>query len=226
MIQSLPYLFIRVSVMMASALVLSACQTTSKPVAKPEIEWLGDTDFFSEKLALASTQNVWRYAAKVGVTTPRAKEQANMVWHFSDQANNVRLFGPLGAGAVRLEFDRLGVVLSDQKGVLHRGNSAEELLTRIVGWPIPIDALRYWLFALPNPEEPYRYQLDAAGYVSVLEQQGWQIEYSAYKDYGGNGVSDETSVAKHRLPRKLIASKQLEDQQVVVVKLITKSWKW
>ena len=64
---------------------------------------------------------VWRYSAKVGISTPVAREQANLVWQFADQSNQVRLFGPLGVGAIKIEFDQYGVVLSDNRSVLHRG---------------------------------------------------------------------------------------------------------
>lgn len=201
--------------------MLSACQTVPKTGVE-QAQWQTDADYFKGQVTNTASLNTWNYSAKVGVTTPRAKEQANLVWRFSDQAHSVRLFGPLGVGAIRIEFDRFGVVLSDNKGVLHRGRSAEELLTRIVGWPIPIDALNYWLFALPKPDQPFRYQLDDAGQVSVLEQQGWSIQYSNYKPYGADQV----------LPRKLVATKQLVDPQqpgdqgAVVVKLITKGWQW
>jgi len=121
--------------------------------------------------------------------------------------------------------------LSDNKGVLHRGSNAEELLTRVVGWPIPVDALSHWLFALPYSDQPYRFQLDEEGHVAVLEQQGWSIEYSHYKDYGFSDTGSEQlthsdSSEKRKLPRKLIATKQLADQQQIVVRLNTKSWKW
>jgi outer membrane lipoprotein LolB len=196
---------------------LTACQTLPNPKSDGDRpQWRSDSDVFAASLKQVSALNTWHYSAKVGVTTPRGKEQANLVWRFADQASNVRLFGPLGAGAVRIEFDDYGVVLSDSKGVLHRGDSAEELLTRIVGWPIPIDALSYWLFVLPNPDVSYRYQLNADGDVSVLEQLGWSIHYSAYRPYQDG----------RRLPRKIVATKQLENRHQVVVKLITKSWKW
>jgi len=201
--------------------ILAGCQTVPTPSNQTEVRWLSDRGYFQEQVKKVADLDSWQYSAKVGVTTNEAREQANMVWHFSDEASNVRLFGPLGVGAIRIEFDQFGVVLSDNKGVLHRGNNVEELLTRIVGWPIPIDALSYWLFAVPDPINSYRYQLNEGGYVSVLEQQGWSIEYSNYKDYSGGSLSANSRF----LPRKLVAKKDVAGQGQVVVKLITKSWK-
>ena len=217
--------------MIACSLTLAACQTVSTPKPDQEAQWLSDKDHFKGQAGQLALLGNWHLSAKVGVATPERKETANLVWQFSDQANSVRLFGPLGVGAIRIEFDRSGVVLSDNKGVLHRGTNAEELLTKVVGWPIPVDALSHWLFAVPHPDLPYRFQLDDEGHVSAPEQQGWSIEYSDYKDYGysesnTSRVSVPSSPEKQKLPRKLIATKQLGDQEQVVVRLITKSWKW
>jgi len=168
----------------------------------------------------------WRYSAKVGISTPEAREQANLVWQFADQANQVRLFGPLGVGAIKIDFDQYGVVLSDSRRVLHRGDSAEALMKEIVGWPIPIDALSYWLFALPLPDKAFQYQDNESGALRKLRQLGWEIEYTAYKQYVLN--ESQSPIEERRqeyLPSKIIASKEDENGGLVVVKLITKGWR-
>lgn len=198
-------------------LLLSACQHFEPQ--QQESDWLTDETVFMQRRADFESQLAWQYSAKVGVVTNQVQEQANIIWNFSDQANSVRLFGPLGVGQVILEFDQYGVQLSDSKGVLHRGlesegMSAEKLLADITQLPIPIDALTYWLFVLPDPEHVYSYQQDEQGNVIGLKQLGWQIQFSDYRDYAGN-----------LLPRRLTA---IRDNQAdpVTVKLITKGWQW
>lgn len=200
---------------------LSACQSLPQPTeTDSKVNWLNGADFFEQRSRQAQQQVAWRYSAKVGISAPELREQANLVWTYRDQANDVRLFGPLGIGAVKLQFDEFGVVLSDNKGLLHRGRNAEQLLTRIVGWPIPIEALRSWIFVLPDNGSAFRYQLDENQQVMVLEQLGWSIEYSSYREYGGR-----------LMPRKIVARKILPPQNAspnteqIVVKLITKNWK-
>ncbi len=218
---------------------LAACQTLpDAPVdSSSEAGWQRDIDSFmrAHEAAYQSYDSlpVWRYSAKVGISTPVAREQANLVWQFADQSNQVRLFGPLGVGAIKIEFDQYGVVLSDNRSVLHRGDSAEELVTKIVGWPIPIDALVYWMFALPLPDKAFEYQQDDAGNLSKLRQLGWSIEYSSYKQYSlgarqtSVGESSIGPVAESQigfLPRKIVATKTDQNGGLIVVKLITKGW--
>lgn len=193
--------------------MLAGCQHKPQVDSNSSSAWHSGHEYSSHDEAIHKRPQ-WRYSAKVGITTDNSQEQANLVWQFKDQANSVRLFGPLGAGAIKIEFDQYGVRLSDSKGELYEGDNAEHLLKRITGWSIPVDTLRYWLFAQPAPDAVFRYQLDSEGDVSTLEQAGWTIHYGDYRDYGAHA----------KLPRKLTATK-LGDLEISV-KLITKAWKF
>ncbi len=201
------------------AVFLSACQTPKKLVGVGAERWLSNPAVFKDGYQMHSQLSNWRYSAKIGVVTPEESSQANMVWQFDDSAetnNVVRLFGPLGVGAIKIEFDERGVQLSDKKGILHQGDSAEALLHRIVGWPIPVDALQYWLFSLPQPDQAFEYRLNEQEQLKVLRQFGWVINYSTYRDYHKKG---------QLLARKIVAKKQVSSEQEVSVTLVTKTWK-
>ncbi len=197
--------------------LLSACQHIEPQ--QNNSEWLTDETTFVQRKTDFASQSAWQYSAKVGVVTEQVQEQANIIWNYSDQANSVRLFGPLGIGQVKLEFDQYGVQLSDSKGILHsglasEGVNAQKLLADITKLPIPIDALAYWLFVLPDPDHAFSYQQDEQGNVVGLKQLGWQIQFSDYRDYAGN-----------RLPRRLTATRDSQTDPVTV-KLVTKGWQW
>lgn len=210
---------------------LTACQSVPQVVTpSDDAAWSRDVVGFMQahKEAYKTRHSLanWRYSAKVGITTPAAREQANLVWQFADQANQVRLFGPLGVGAIKIDFDDYGVVLRDNRGVSHRGDSAEALVTKIVGWPIPIDALGYWLFGLPLPDRAFEYQQSDDGSLLKLRQLEWQIEYTDYKEYFKDDSTRRTDLPQPGLmPRKIVATKQDDNGEQIVVKLITKGWR-
>jgi len=215
----------RFILLLLASLLISACTSgpsvnsgsgpSAAKVLIPDAGWQQGSEYFFENQYLLADSPEWQYSAKVGLSTNSIRESANLVWRFSDQSNSVRLFGPLGAGAVKLEFDQYGVVLSDNKGVVHRGSSAEALLTEIIGWPLPVAALSKWLFVKPDLDLPFQYQLNELGQVVAIRQLGWQIDYSAYRDYQGQ-----------QMPRKLTATKNFSSDELglVTVKLVTKSW--
>lgn len=204
--------------MLMIVVTLSACQTVPNKVPQKEAAWQQDAKRFDDVRARVAQLNSWQFKAKVGISTSASRESANIVWRYNDQNNDVRLFGPLGMGAVNLQFDDFGVVLTDGSGRQYRGSSAQTLLSKIVGWQIPLDALQYWLHVMPEPNSVYRYQLNALGtFVSMIEQQGWQIAYQAYREYGPEGN-------KIMLPRKTIASKTLSNGEKLNVTLISRAW--
>ena len=200
---------------------LVACQTPKNLNNETAEKWLSNPKIFKQGYQRHSELSQWRYSAKVGVITPNESNQANMIWQFDNSdavsANHmIRLFGPLGIGAVKIEIGQNSVQLSDRTGVLHQGDSAQELLRRIVGWPIPVDALKYWLFSLPQPGHQYKYKLDEQKQLQALNQFGWNISYSGYRDYLNND---------QLLSRKIVAKKQVSPEQAITVTLVTKSWR-
>jgi len=201
-------------------LMLSACQHIA-PNSENN-EWLNDETFFAQRQTDFEAQNKWQYSARVGVTSKSMNEQANIVWLFENELNSVRLFGPLGAGQVKLEFDDYGVQLSDKKGITHQGyasqgDTAERLLSEIAGLPIPLEALSYWMFVLPQPGSIFEYQVNQEGNLSSLKQLGWQINYADYRDYGGNF-----------LPRRLTATRSEwgDNTEEVTVRMVSRDWQW
>jgi outer membrane lipoprotein LolB len=200
---------------------LAACASQPKIVSPaselPASEWRSDRQHFSKVAEMLLDMPFWRYSGKIGLRSNGIKESANVVWQMSNQSNDVRLFGPLGMGAVKLEFDQYGVQLSDNEGVVHQGEDAQTLLTEIIGWPLPIDALSRWLFLQPDLTQVFQYRLNGNGQLDAIRQFGWQINYRDYRDYNGR-----------QLPRKLAAEKYFDNTKLgaVSVKLITKDWQW
>jgi outer membrane lipoprotein LolB len=200
---------------------LAACASQPKVVSStPELatsEWRSDRQHFAKVAKKLVDMPFWRYSGKIGLRSNSIKESANVVWQMSEQSNDVRLFGPLGMGAVKLEFDQYGVQLSDNEGVVHQGMDAQTLLTDIIGWPLPIDALSRWLFLQPDLTQAFQYRLNGFGQLDAIRQFGWQINYRDYREYNGR-----------QLPRKLAAEKYFDNTKLgaVSVKLITKEWQW
>lgn len=223
---------LRISILLCVGLLLGACQTNRarSPLDVKSTAWLTDPAFFETRSNQFAGASFWRLSGKVAVTTRDGREQANMVWEYQEPTNRLRFYGPLGAGAIKVEFDPFGVVLTDNEGVQHSGKSAEALLTKIIGWPIPIDALTYWLFALPMPENPFRYQTQD-NQLTTLEQLGWTIEYSRFREFesGFPALAKKivaTKPVRFKQLRKQDKSKQQADEWVKEVKVVLVAKRW
>ena len=197
-------------------LLLAACQTRIEPPA--DDGWQRDTLSASPE----EIPETWELTAKAGLVIDSKSEQANLAWQRRPEIaqprnNKIRLFGPFGAGTVVLEYGERNVLLTDNKGKEYWGDDAEELLNEIVGWPLPLKAMRYWMFAQPSPDAVYEYHRNEEGQLTGLRQFGWEIQYSDWRDYGDR-----------RLPRKIFAHRldPIGEHKKLSVKLFVKSWRW
>ncbi len=90
---------------------------------------------------------------------------------------------PLGGALAELSGDasiqRIEVRTADGR---HDAASDWATLTeRIVGFPLPVAALAFWARGAPRADAPHTVEIDRAGRVDVLRQDGCEIVY-AYAD--------------------------------------------
>ena len=64
-----------------------------------------------------------------------------------------------------------------------------------LGWSIPVTDLRYWLWAMPAPHEPFTIKQTSQHEIVQLTQAGWSINYVSYRYFN-----------TLRLPEKIILS--------------------
>jgi outer membrane biogenesis lipoprotein LolB len=178
----------------------------------------------------------WRYSAKASIKTAATNDQFNLDWRYNEGNHTIRLFGPLGVGAVRLEFDDDGANLSDKDGVLYSGPNAATLLREITGLNLPIDALQYWLFALPAPNAIAHYRLSLEGQQEIdhLKQLGWETQFSDYQVWSVDSSSvgaavlesevDAMVFANTRLPRRISSQGRGLRGEYIDIKIVTKLW--
>lgn len=132
--------------------VLASCATTSPMPIKPK------------NLKAAK---YWQMEGKIAVRYDHKAETANINWQQQGQNYNIRLFGPLGLGAVTFQGGPNHIELIDNKGQIHTANSAENLSQQILGYPLPIENLIYWLKG-----------------IKTKHYYGWKISYLAYYPNG------------------------------------------
>jgi outer membrane lipoprotein LolB len=65
--------------------------------------------------------------------------------------------------------------------------SAAQLLTKVFGWQMPVESLRYWVLGLPVPGEAREWSIDGLGRLQELQQDGWHVSYTEYGK-GGQGL--------------------------------------
>lgn len=137
---------------------------------------------------LANLQD-FEAVGKVGFSDGKQGGNANIVWEQHPQSYQIRLYGPLGSNTVQIKGESNRVSLTRTDGKIITASTPEALVRQELGWVIPVSGLRYWLRGLPAPgAAPKEMLLDNSNRLWQIDQQGWNIEYQAYKSIDGRDV--------------------------------------
>jgi len=91
---------------------------------------------------------------------------------------------PLGSTLARLEGSASSVRLDLPDGRVAEAPDWSSLTSQVLGAPIPVRGLAWWVRGAPHPGSAHTIERDASARASVLWQDGWEIVYS-YADGGG-----------------------------------------
>lgn len=158
-----------------------------------------------ERRAALQADDHFSLSGRVALSAPGTGVNASLRWQQEGQVSRVSLDGPLGVGGAEVELRGEQLELRTSRGERLSGEAARAELERRIGFPLPLEALRYWVRGVPQPGAAADEQLDEAHQrLTRLVQDGWEIDYASWlEDAGGS------------LPRRLTA--QRDDTRVRLV---------
>ncbi|WP_169713975.1 lipoprotein insertase outer membrane protein LolB [Oceanicoccus sagamiensis] len=179
-------------------MLLSACSNWQQTPAQPANSMTG----------LANNGDIkhWAVRGKVGLRTTNEAHSAYLNWSQCGDAFDIRISGPLGQGAAHLVGNTEQVYLTTSDNQHFSASSANALLAQQLGWTLPVEQLRYWIKALPDPSQDY--QANPPQQTLGFQQQSWQLSYPRLTQQGD-----------YQLPSKIIA-----EQTPLKVTLVIKQW--
>ncbi len=160
----------------ALCLCLAACATPG--LRPPPGAWA------EQRLQLEQFER-FRLQAKIALRWPEGAETARLSWEQRGEDTDLTLAGPFGAGAVAIE--RRGARLEIRDGDSRRTLPADDpaALAAATGWPVPVDALAWWLRGLPDPAGARARLSYDGGLPQRLEQDGWTVSYGRFDRVDG-----------------------------------------
>ncbi|WP_237054941.1 lipoprotein insertase outer membrane protein LolB [Microbulbifer sediminum] len=152
-------------------------------------------------------------AGKLGVRSPTDNGSANINWQQQSDSNyRIHLSGPLGAGATVITGNPGSVSLKRGSEPPMRASNPAQLTQQMLGWPLPVREMFYWVRGLPAPGGSAGEKRDTAGQLQALQQAGWQLEFSDYQRVG-----------RYTLPTR-IKARTNQAAGPVKVTLVIKEW--
>ena len=143
---------------------------------------------------------------KLGIRSPQESGSGTLFWLQRQQYYDIRLSGPLGRGATRIQGDRQQTTLEIAGRAPVTAESAEQLVEDQIGWRLPVDHLLWWVRGLPAPDSPSHLQLDSNSRLGRLSQSGWTVEYSRYQQVDGVELPQRLQISGHDLLLTLVVT--------------------
>jgi outer membrane lipoprotein LolB len=102
---------------------------------------------------------------------------ANFRWMHAPGRDELTIATPLGSTVAQLDGNPGEVTLSLPDGRTERAADWETLTANVLGAPIPVRGLAWWVRASPHADSGHAVERDASGRIAVLRQDGWEIVY-------------------------------------------------
>jgi outer membrane lipoprotein LolB len=173
---------------LAMVLALAACKTL--PPAPPE-----NAPWDVRKAALQARDR-FDLKGRIAVAVADQGFSAGLRWQQRGKQSQLALDGPLGVGGVRITADGDSLQVQNARGEQLDSEAAKQAVEQSLGFQPPISSLRYWVQGVPDPATPADEVLDDSHRLATLKQDGWQIDYTAYTNAGGQSLPSKATLTR------------------------------
>lgn len=178
---------------------LASCATmTEKQVAQNKnISW-------DSRAQTLSSIEKWDLKGLIAIREARDSVSANLHWQQFGKGYHIALYGPLGSNSYELTGRPGRVELAGANGQRTIASSPEDLIAKQAGWHLPVSNLYYWIRGIPVPNVPSQKQMDAYNHLTVLNQQGWNIQYLRYTSINNIDIPSKIFLNNPQLNVKIV----------------------
>lgn len=132
-----------------------------------------------------SSVSEWHLVGRISLDDGEEGGSGKLQWVVRAGHSSIDFHGAMGRGAWHLEINPAGASLRLANGNEYFAQDVDALVRQQIGWPIPVEALQWWVRGLAAPGAGYAQQLDDTGRLTSLTQFGWQIDFNRYNSDAG-----------------------------------------
>jgi len=156
----------------------------------------------------------WGVSGRLAVKQGRKAGQEHIIacWH-ADGTYSLEFLSLFGQLLARLEAAPVAVTLYLSGGRRFRAHDPDQLLQAQLGWSVPLQGLASWIRGLPVVGRPAVRELDQAGRITRLNQQGWLITYPRYQVVKSVDMPQKLDFRRQDLHLQLVVDRWLKGAQ-------------
>jgi outer membrane lipoprotein LolB len=161
-------------------LTLNACTGVSVKQAGP-----ADEAAVEDRKAKLNATTEWGLSAKISLDDGQDGGSGKLNWEIRNDRSELDFHGAFGRGAWNLQIGPDDALLKMSDGSEQAAASVSELIRVHLGWPVPLDALQWWVRGLAAPGDIEGEELSSDGLLISLRQFGWNVDFSRYDSVEG-----------------------------------------
>jgi outer membrane lipoprotein LolB len=140
---------------------------------------------YQQRAAQIAGFSEWGLAGRISLDDGDEGGSGKLSWSVVQDIAELNFHAAMGRGAWNLKIGPALAVLTEANGEMQSAASVNALIQQRIGWPIPVDALQWWVRGLSAPGATDRRVIDSEGLLVHLDQFGWSVEFSRYGDSSG-----------------------------------------
>ena len=125
----------------------------------------------------------WTVEGRISVKTADQGFTANLNWQRLGDNHQLSIFGSFGQtyAEINQTADKATLKLSEDE--IYQSTDIETLVQKVLGYPLPLKHLEYWIKGLPYPGNNSSLSFNKLGYLETINYQQWVISYKKYQSY-------------------------------------------
>jgi len=160
----------------------------------------------------------WSLVGKISLDDGDQGGSGRLQWDVKPGYSELDFHGAMGRGAWHLQSGPHGAQLKMADGTEQTAAGVSELIQDHVGWPVPLEALQWWVRGLPAPGEIEKEQLGPDGLLINLRQFGWSVDFNRYDTVGNIELPVRLNATRDNFRVKLAISRWRMDVSDVLTK--------
>lgn len=109
--------------------------------------------------------------------------QGKFLWSQQRDSTTIELYSPLGQTLARIAIEPGRAILEAARGSRRVAATADALTEQTLGWPLPVDGLRYWLQGFVHSGERALVAATPGG-ADSFRSDGWRIRVASWQQAG------------------------------------------
>ena len=171
------------------AVFLNACSIVPE---KPVEEFrLADMQYLQQ-------QKNWSFEGRLVLIDEKDSVSVSILWRHAENLDDIELFGPLGQGRLKISVEGDRIVVDDGEARNVYYGQPNEVLAEQLRVNMPVDALRFWVLGVNDPEQDFVVQ--PGGFF----QGGWLVRYREMQQVKDYLLPKKITVQKDKTRIKLI----------------------